>query len=83
MSEMRAARFYEPNMPIKVEQVPVPEIGPGDVLVEVKACGICGSDVHIINGETFPGKSPIILGHEGAGVVSSVGEAVLDWMTSI
>ena len=79
MSEMRAARFYDPNMPIKVEQVPVPEIGPGDVLVEVKACGICGSDVHIMKGETFPGKSPIIIGHEGAGVVSSVGEAVLDW----
>jgi len=79
MSEMRAARFYCPNMPIKVEQVPVPEIGPGDVLVEVKACGICGSDVHILKGETFPGKTPIILGHEGAGVVSSVGEAILDW----
>lgn len=79
MSEMKAARFYDPNMPVKVERVPVPEIGPEDVLVEVKACGICGSDVHIIKGETFTGKSPIILGHEGAGVVSSVGEAVMDW----
>ena len=79
MSEMKAARFYDPKMPVRVEGVPVPEIGPEDVLVEVKACGICGSDVHIMKGETFPGKRPIILGHEGAGVVSSVGEAVLDW----
>lgn len=81
MSKMRAARFYDPNKPIKVEQVSVPKIGPEDVLVEVKACGICGSDLHILKGETFPGKSPIILGHEGAGIVSSVGEAVLNWKT--
>jgi 2-desacetyl-2-hydroxyethyl bacteriochlorophyllide A dehydrogenase len=79
MSEMKAARFYDPNMPLKVERVPVPAIGPEEVLVEVRACGICGSDVHIIKGETFTGKRPIILGHEGAGVVSSVGEAVPDW----
>jgi len=79
MTEMRAARFYDPNTPIRVEQVPIPEIGPEDVLVEVKACGICGSDVHIMKGETFPGKHPIILGHEGAGVVYAVGEAIVDW----
>jgi propanol-preferring alcohol dehydrogenase len=79
MSEMKAARFYDPGKPVKVEQVSVPEIGPEDILVEVKACGICGSDVHIIKGETFTGKSPIILGHEGAGIVFSVGEAVVDW----
>jgi len=79
MSEMKAARFYSPNMPIKVEQVPVPKIGPEDVLVEVKACGICGSDVHIMKGETFPGKTPIILGHEGAGIVCSLGKTVTGW----
>jgi propanol-preferring alcohol dehydrogenase len=76
---MKAVRFYSPEIPLKIEEVPVPQIGPEDILVEVKACGICGSDVHIIKGETFPGKSPIILGHEGSGIVAAVGDAVQDW----
>ena len=79
MTTMRAARFHHPNEPLRMEEVPIPGPGPGEVLVEVKACGICGSDVHILKGETLPGKTPIILGHEGAGVISKVGEGVKKW----
>lgn len=79
MAMMTAARFHSVNQPLRLERVPIPEIGHSDVLIEVKACGICGSDVHIMKGETFPGKTPIILGHEGAGVVASVGEGVTEW----
>jgi len=79
MEAMKAARFYSPNIPLEVEEVPVPEVGPEDILVEVKACGVCGSDVHIVKGETFTGKTPITLGHEGSGVVASVGEAISDF----
>jgi len=79
MEAMKAARFYSPNIPLEVEEVPVPEIGPEDILVEIKACGVCGSDVHIVKGETFTGKTPITLGHEGSGVVASVGEAISDF----
>jgi len=74
-----AARFYSPNQPLRLEEVPVPKVGPEDILVEVKACGICGSDVHIMKGETFTGKTPIILGHEGSGVIDSVGENISGW----
>lgn len=76
---MKAARFYRPKELLRIEEVPVPNLGPNDVLVEVKAAGICGSDVHIIDGETFPGFTPIILGHESAGVIAKVGEQVGQW----
>jgi len=79
MGMMKAARFYSPNTPLKIEEVPVPQVGPEDILVEVKTCGVCGSDVHIVKGETFPGKTPIILGHEGAGIIASLGANVSDW----
>lgn len=62
-----------------VEDVPVPEFGPDEVLIGVKACGICGSDVHGMNGSTGRRRPPIIMGHEAAGVIAKVGEAVKDW----
>ncbi|GHU07878.1 galactitol-1-phosphate 5-dehydrogenase [Betaproteobacteria bacterium] len=61
------------------EDVPVPEIGEDDVLIRVKACGICGSDVHGIDGSTGRRIPPIIMGHEAAGVIERVGSRVTDW----
>ena len=55
--------------------VPVPEIGPTDVLVRAKACGVCGTDVHIWEGDFFP-TFPLIPGHELAGEVAKVGNEV-------
>ena len=61
------------------EDVPVPEPGPEEVLIAVKACGICGSDVHGMDGSTGRRRPPIIMGHEAAGVISRVGSRVTSW----
>ncbi|MEL7496466.1 MAG: galactitol-1-phosphate 5-dehydrogenase [Planctomycetota bacterium] len=60
-------------------EVEVPMIGSDEVLVEVKATGICGSDVHGIDGSSGRRIPPVIMGHESAGVIAKVGEAVADW----
>ena len=74
---MKAAVFYEPN-DLRVEDVPEPEIADDEVLVEVAACGFCGSDVEYYYGKspvgTADGKGPLILGHEFAGRVAQVGK---------
>ena len=57
-------------------QLPVPEIGPEDLLVRVKACGICGSDVHGYDGSSGRRIPPIVMGHEAAGTVAAVGANV-------
>jgi threonine dehydrogenase-like Zn-dependent dehydrogenase len=61
------------------EDVPAPVAGPADVIVAVKACGICGSDVHGMDGSTGRRRPPIIMGHEAAGVISSLGSGVIGW----
>jgi len=62
-----------------LEEVPTPVPAPDEVLVAVKACGICGSDVHGMDGSTGRRRPPIIMGHEAAGVIASVGAAVTGW----
>jgi threonine dehydrogenase-like Zn-dependent dehydrogenase len=61
------------------EDVPNPELGPEEVLVAVKACGICGSDVHGMDGCTGRRRPPIIMGHEAAGVIARTGSTVTGW----
>lgn len=58
------------------EEVAKPELRADEVLVEVKACGICGSDVHGMDGSTGRRLPPIIMGHEAAGVIAKVGAEV-------
>jgi len=77
--EMRAAVFNGSDKQLKIENVPMPVIGPGEVLVNVKACGICHTDLNYIEGVKPTGKLPIILGHEPAGVISRVGEDVKEF----
>jgi len=64
---------------LEVKDVPEPEVGPTDVLVRVKACGICGSDVHGYDGSSGRRIPPLIMGHEAAGVVERVGNEVQDF----
>jgi len=73
---MKAARFYEVVKPLKIEDVEVPKIGPKEGLVKVRACGLCHTDLHFLEGVLKPGKTPIILGHEVAGEVVDLGEEV-------
>jgi L-iditol 2-dehydrogenase len=61
---------------LEIADVPIPEAGPGEVLVQVAACGICGSDVHGYDGSSGRRIPPIVMGHEAAGVVASLGTEV-------
>src|SRR6266704_643294 len=62
-----------------LDDVPAPAPGPEEVLVAVKACGICGSDVHGMDGSTGRRRPPIIMGHEASGVIADVGKDVTAW----
>src|SRR6185369_4509587 len=61
---------------LELADMPRPEPAPDEVLVRVKACGICGSDVHGFDGSTGRRIPPLIMGHEAAGVVAETGAAV-------
>ncbi|MFJ9733472.1 Zn-dependent alcohol dehydrogenase [Streptomyces sp. NPDC101171] len=74
--EFDAAVFRAPDEPLTVERVTLPSTPPpGEVLVRLKASGVCHSDLHVLAGE-WEVPAPMILGHEGAGIVESVGEGV-------
>lgn len=74
---MRALRLVETGKPLVMQEIPVPTVGPGDVLVSVKAAGICHSDAHYRAGRSPVYPLPMTLGHEVAGVVAQVGEQVM------
>jgi S-(hydroxymethyl)glutathione dehydrogenase / alcohol dehydrogenase len=61
----------------RLEEVEVDAPGPGEVRVQVAASGVCGSDLHVLHGRASVGTFPMVLGHEGAGVVDQVGEGVV------
>jgi propanol-preferring alcohol dehydrogenase len=71
---MRAAVLQQLKHPLEVKRVPLPELEHGEVLVRTKACGICGTDLHIFEGTGYKPNLPHILGHEPSGVVERLGE---------
>lgn len=80
MATMKSAVFHG-KCDIRVEEREIPSVGPEEVLIKVMACGVCGSDVHIFEGDqgsttTVP---PLIQGHEFAGIIAEVGENVKGW----
>ena len=72
---IHAAILWEQGLPLSVEPAELDAPGPGEVLVELQAAGVCHSDLHPARGD-WPAKTPIVLGHEGAGIVREVGAAV-------
>jgi 2-desacetyl-2-hydroxyethyl bacteriochlorophyllide A dehydrogenase len=72
---MKAVRLIEPGQPLEMQDIPVPAVGPRDVLVRIKAAGICHSDVHYRAGVS-PVNYPLTLGHEVAGVIEQIGPQV-------
>ena len=62
--------------PLVLQEVPAPEPGPGEVLVKVRVCGVCRTDLHVIEGELERPKLPLIPGHQAVGVISGVGSGV-------
>ncbi|MFF5252849.1 zinc-binding dehydrogenase [Streptomyces leeuwenhoekii] len=82
MAQMLAARLHVPSRTLRVEEVPRPQPGPGEVLVKVEAAGVCLSDVHLIDGTLTPlflRGDTVTLGHEVSGTVAEVGEGVTAW----
>jgi S-(hydroxymethyl)glutathione dehydrogenase/alcohol dehydrogenase len=72
----RAAVLHEPHRPLALQEVELALPGPQEVLVMVAAAGVCHSDVRLADGELGEGRWPMVMGHEGAGVVEAVGEGV-------
>lgn len=74
---MKAAVVEKHGQDLVIKEVPVPEPGPGQVLIKVIASGLCHTDIHVRDGDWHVvSKTPVIPGHEGAGVVAAVGEGV-------
>lgn len=72
---MRAVRIHE-DLSLRLDDVDDITPGPGEVLVRIHAAGVCGTDLHILDGMIKPDPYPMILGHEAAGVVEAAGEGV-------
>lgn len=77
---MKSAVFYGKH-DLRIEEHEMPKVGHKDVLIRVKACGVCGTDVHIYEGDKGAAEvtPPAILGHEFSGIVEAVGEAVTEY----
>jgi propanol-preferring alcohol dehydrogenase len=75
-STMRAMVLQAPHQPLQALQLPVPQPGPEQVLIRVQACGVCRTDLHILDGELAHPKLPLILGHQIVGTVVAVGAKV-------
>ncbi|WP_315759243.1 MULTISPECIES: alcohol dehydrogenase AdhP [unclassified Bradyrhizobium] len=80
MQTMKAAVVKAFGKPLVIEDVPIPAPGPGELLVRVKACGVCHTDLHAASGD-WPVKPvpPFIPGHEAAGIVAALGPGVTDF----
>ncbi|MFT7245808.1 MAG: S-(hydroxymethyl)glutathione dehydrogenase/alcohol dehydrogenase [Candidatus Azotimanducaceae bacterium] len=72
---MKAAIFHGVGQPLVIEDISISKPGPREVLIRTAAAGVCHSDLHFIEG-SYPGQSPMVLGHESSGVVEAVGSDV-------
>ena len=73
---MKAAVLHKIGEALRIDDVPAPKAGPDEVMVKTKACGICGTDLHIRDGWGYTPELPFVMGHEPSGVVVEVGERV-------
>ncbi|WP_428827534.1 zinc-dependent alcohol dehydrogenase family protein [Azonexus sp. IMCC34842] len=75
-ASMRAMRLHRPGEALRLERLPVPVAGPGQLQLRVEACGVCRTDLHLIDGELPHPALPIIPGHEIVGRITALGEGV-------
>ncbi len=77
---MKAWRLHHPGTaeeaPLRLEEIPVPQPGPGQVLLRVRLCGVCHTDLHTVEGDITPPRYPVIPGHQVVGEVAALGEGV-------
>jgi propanol-preferring alcohol dehydrogenase len=73
---MRAMRLHAAHEKLRCDHLPVPEPGPGQVLIRVHTCGVCRTDLHIVDGELTEPKLPLVPGHEIVGTVEALGPGV-------
>lgn len=73
---MHAMVLDAPHQPLRSTELPDPQLRPGQISIRVRACGVCRTDLHIIDGDLTQPKLPLILGHEIVGIVETVGPGV-------
>src|SRR5687767_8813435 len=71
---MRAMVLHRQREPLRLEELPEPQATPGQVVLEVASCGVCRTDLHIVDGELSEPKLPLVPGHQIVGVVAGRGE---------
>jgi len=71
---MRAMVLEAPGQPLRAKELPIPIPGSGQIQLQVHACGVCRTDLHIIDGELQEPKPPLILGHQIIGTVTTLGQ---------
>ena len=79
MSVMRAMVLDRPQTPLVLRERPIPQPARGEILVEIEACGVCRTDLHVVDGELPHPKLPIVPGHEIVGRVAALGPGVTDF----
>ena len=73
---MRAMAFHRVGQPLALEDRPIPEPGAGGVLIRISACGVCRTDLHIVDGELSQPRLPLVPGHEAVGRIERLGAGV-------
>jgi len=73
---MKAMVLHTPRQPLRATELPTPAPRPGEVVVQVRACAVCRTDLHVVDGELPSPKLPLVPGHEIIGIVSAMGDGV-------
>src|SRR5437660_5211062 len=77
---MRAMVLKRPGEPLLLEDIPRPQPGPGEILLRVRACGVCRTDLHIVDGELDSPKLPLVLGHQIVGETEDGRRVGVPWL---
>lgn len=75
---MRAMVLEQPGTPLQLRELPTPEPGPGEIRLRVEACGVCRTDLHVVDGELPEPALPLVPGHQIVGTIDAIGEAIGD-----